>query len=309
MRYWWVNQNQTYRHEVQGGFLWSPKTKKDGSRNPFYDFMREVRSGDLIFSFADTRIKAIGVALQKAETASKPEFGSAGDAWANEGWFIPVEFRELPNPIRPKDHIDQLRGALPEKYSPLNEQGDGSQSVYLTSVPDDLAERLLKIIGPAGQAIVRGSAGDLSQQSDEDEEQNIRGRTDIGSTTNSQLVQARRGQGIFKANVRLHETRCRVTGVSDERLLIASHIKPWCKSNDLEKLDGNNGLLLSPHVDRLFDRGIISFSDDGHVLVSKTLPAAILVAWGIDGKCSVGSFNPHQRKYLAYHRRQFGFEK
>jgi hypothetical protein len=62
MRYWWVNQNQTYRHEVEGGYLWSPKRNANGGRNPFYESMREVAPGDLIFSFMDTRILAVGIA-------------------------------------------------------------------------------------------------------------------------------------------------------------------------------------------------------------------------------------------------------
>ena len=61
MRYWWVNQNQTYRHEVTGGYLWSPKRNANGARNPFYESMREVAPGDLIFSFMDTRILAVGI--------------------------------------------------------------------------------------------------------------------------------------------------------------------------------------------------------------------------------------------------------
>jgi putative restriction endonuclease len=61
MRYWWVNQNQTYHHEVQGGYLWSPKRNANGARNPFYESMREVAPGDLIFSFMDTRIRNYGL--------------------------------------------------------------------------------------------------------------------------------------------------------------------------------------------------------------------------------------------------------
>src|SRR4051812_13370058 len=67
-RFWWVNQNQTYKEEVGGGFLWSPKTKKNGARNHFYDTMKDVAPGDVIFSFCDTRIKAIGIATTHAET-------------------------------------------------------------------------------------------------------------------------------------------------------------------------------------------------------------------------------------------------
>ena len=61
MRYWWVNQNQTYRHEVQGGYLWSPKRNANGARNPFYESMREVAPGDLIFSFMDTKSSLLGL--------------------------------------------------------------------------------------------------------------------------------------------------------------------------------------------------------------------------------------------------------
>src|SRR4051794_29716353 len=73
-RYWWVNQNKTHTEEIDGGFLWSPKTKSNGHRNPFYDSMREVWPGDIVFSFYDTRIQAIGIATAKAETAPKPAF-------------------------------------------------------------------------------------------------------------------------------------------------------------------------------------------------------------------------------------------
>jgi putative restriction endonuclease len=62
VRYWWVNQNKTYRHEIAGGYLWSPKRKRNNHRNVYYEFMREVAPGDLAFSFYDTRIAAIGIA-------------------------------------------------------------------------------------------------------------------------------------------------------------------------------------------------------------------------------------------------------
>lgn len=86
MRYWWVNQNQTYRHEVGGGYLWSPKRKANQAQNPFYDFMREVAPGDVIFSFANTRIGAVGIARSHAYEAPKPlEFGQAGAYWDTIG--------------------------------------------------------------------------------------------------------------------------------------------------------------------------------------------------------------------------------
>lgn len=87
MRYWWVNQNQTFRQELAGGYLWSPKRNANGGRNPFYESMREVAPGDLIFSFVDTRIPAIGIAKSYCWECPKPtEFGSAGRNWENIGW-------------------------------------------------------------------------------------------------------------------------------------------------------------------------------------------------------------------------------
>ena len=149
MRYWWVNQNQTYRAEVRGSFMWSPKQKADGTRNQFYENMRQVSPGDIVFSFCDTRIKAIGVVTSGAQTGPKPDFGAAGSNWSREGWFVPVDYCTLNNQIRPKDHAAILRPFLPPKYSPLQESGDGLQSVYLAEVPQALADALIGLIGQA----------------------------------------------------------------------------------------------------------------------------------------------------------------
>src|SRR3954470_6781770 len=71
MRYWWVNQNQTYRAEVRGSFMWSPKQNANGARNQFYENMREVSPGDIVFSFCDTRIK--GDRRRHRRRADRPE--------------------------------------------------------------------------------------------------------------------------------------------------------------------------------------------------------------------------------------------
>jgi putative restriction endonuclease len=90
--------------------------------------------------------------------------------------------------------------------------------------------------------------------------------------------------------------------------LRASHIKPWRVSTDNEKLDGNNGLLLAPHIDHLFDQGYISFTDEGELLVSPACPIAVLEAWGLTPGMQVGRFRKEQRPYLADHRKRFKFE-
>ena len=146
MRYWWVNQNQTYRQEVRGGYLWSPKRKSNGQQNAFYDFMREVAPGDIILSFADTQIKAIGISRAPPYEAPKPmEFGETGAHWEKIGWRVDVGFVELKRPIRPSEFMDVLRPLLPNQYAPLQANGKGLQGVYLTNLSDALAGALIDL--------------------------------------------------------------------------------------------------------------------------------------------------------------------
>ena len=234
MRYWWVNQNQTYRHEVRGGYLWSPKRNANGARNPFYESMREVAPGDLIFSFADTRILAVGVAQSYCWESPKPqEFGNAGQNWENIGWKVKVGFTELKNRIRPKDHIDILRPLLPNRYSPLQPNGNGIQSVYLTEVSTTLAEVLMGLIGKevAPIALVASDmkpvpADDLDIWERRLEQQVVNDST-VRETDRVAIIRARIGQGLFKDRVSRIESRCRITGVENPVHLVASHCKPW----------------------------------------------------------------------------------
>jgi putative restriction endonuclease len=314
MRYWWVNQNQTYRHEVQGGYLWSPKVKSDGGKNPFYDFMREVAPGDAVFSFAETYVQAIGIARSHAYEAPKPiEFGSAGAYWDKIGWRVDVGFTPLRLPIKPADHMAVLAPFLPKKYSPLTPAGSGLQAVYLTLLPEALAGALADLLGAETRALLKGytareegailSAAGLVEW-EEHELQQVRESTGISKTEREAVVLARIGQGLFKKRVMQLERACRVTGVSQEVHLRASHCKPWRDSSNAERLDGENGLLLTPTIDHLFDRGFIGFEDNGELLISPVAHSESLARMGLQRteKRNVGSFSAGQRKYLEFHR-------
>ena len=313
MRYWWVNQNQTYRHEVGGGYLWSPKRKTNGSRNPFYDFMREVAPGDIVFSFADGAVKAIGIATSNAYEAPKPlEFGEAGAYWDRIGWRVDVRFIELKGPIRPAEHMAQLSPKLPARYAPLQPNGSGLQSVYLTHLPEPFAAALVDLIGREARNIVEGNriADEVAPvavglvQWEEYELAKLAQDARIPETTRQAVVQARRGQGLFKQNVMKRESACRLTGVDRQEHLRASHCKPWRDANNQERLDGENGLLLTPDADHLFDRGFVSFDDNGDVLWSPVVHVPSLLRMGLDPASikNVGRFSEGQRSYLAFHR-------
>lgn len=307
MNYWWVNQNGTYKLEVPGNYMWSPKTKKNGHRNQYYLNMKEVCPGDVVFSFCDTYVKAVGVVKKKAVDSPKPAFGKAGASWSNDGWLVQVDFKELTNQIRPKSHIKLISPYLPLKYSPLSSEGNGFEAVYLAEVPDAMAAVIVELIGSEYNTIVnRNTVAIVEEDQDalEDQEEDaIRGRTQTGSTSTKQLIDARRGHGKFKSNVLRNEKKCRVTGIAEISHLKASHIKPWVKSDDEEKLHGANGLMLAPHIDHLFDRGYLSFEDDGELLISRKLMSDILTKWGIPINKNVGKFKAAQARFLAYHRR------
>jgi hypothetical protein len=117
--------------------------------------MREVSPGDLIFSFVDTRIAAIGIARSYCWECPKPtEFGSTAQNWENIGWRVTVSFTNVVNKIRPKDHIRVLRAVLPDRYSPLQVNGNGIRSVYLTEISQEFAEVLSGSIGEESRLLI-----------------------------------------------------------------------------------------------------------------------------------------------------------
>lgn len=297
-RYWWVSQNQTFFHEVGGGYMWAPKTDKRGGSPTSYKNMTEIRTGDIIFSFAGKQIKAIGVALGNAYTATKPRvFEKAGEAWNDDGWRVDVLYESTVNSIYPSNHMEFLAPLLPERNSPIRPDGAGNQ-VYLCEIGQLMGDALLALTSTPLPAIPIMDIEDLAFNP---EEQELLATTSITETVKATLVQARRGQGLFRSRVQTIEKACRVTGVNAQKFLIASHIKPWSKSENDERLDGNNGLFLSPHIDKLFDGGFISFSQRGEMLVSPKLDLEVLSKWSIDPKANVGKFNNDQAYFLEHH--------
>lgn len=302
MAFWWVNHKQTYSAEVGGGYIWSPMTNRNGSKNQTYINLTLTQPGDVVISYAGGLIKAIGLIAAPCSEKSKPsEFGSAGDAWSDAGWEVLIDWEVLAKPIRPKDHLVLIAPLLPSKNSPLQATGNGNQGCYLASISDELGNLLLSLANGVNPFF----ADDIEQHQAELEgdaiEADIKASA-LESTEKLQLVKSRRGQGLFRSNLETIEPACRVTGVTNKALLIASHIKPWSECDNAERLDGNNGLLLSPHIDKLFDRGWITFTDAGDLLCADPSIERALQQWGVELPLNVGQFNTEQTVYLTYHR-------
>lgn len=132
----------------------------------------------------------------------------------------------------------------------------------------------------------------------------------VQETAKKKLVEVRTKQRLFRERLIGVEKGCRLTGIEDLRFLRASHIKPWASSRDDERVDGQNGLLLAPHADLLFDQGWISFQNNGKLLISSKLPPEVETALdlGLKRGRMYGVFGQLQREYLAFHR-DIVFEK
>ncbi|SNS86611.1 EVE domain-containing protein [Bacillus sp. OK838] len=124
---------------------------------------------------------------------------------------------------------------------------------------------------------------------------------EITETEKEQVIKSRIGQSGFKKALLAVEKKCRLCGVSDERFLVASHIKPWSQSNHQERLDVNNGLLLCPNHDSLFDKGYISFDDDGMIMISDSLDDNSKMFLNINETMKI-RMNESQQQYMRWHR-------
>jgi hypothetical protein len=133
-----------------------------------------------------------------------------------------------------------------------------------------------------------------------DDIQNIIEDTSILNTEKENLIRCRIGQGDFREKLIRHWKACSVTNYSKHSLLIASHIKPWKDSTSDERLDLYNGLLLIPNLDKLFDKGYISFDTNGKILISNDLEGFDI--FGVNDKMKIKIEEEH-KKYLDYHRK------
>ena len=126
----------------------------------------------------------------------------------------------------------------------------------------------------------------------------------VSETDRLALIWAPKGQGLFKDRVSKIESRCRITGVENPVHLVGSHCKPWRDSTNEERLNGENGLLLTPSIDHLFDRGFISFEDSGALIISPVAHRLSLQRMGIDTTkvVNVGGFTSGQKHFLDFHR-------
>lgn len=135
------------------------------------------------------------------------------------------------------------------------------------------------------------------------DESNLVLKEDIGDTSKSVQARIRIGQEKFRKNLLKHIRVCPITGIDEKRILLASHIKPWAVSTDEERLDIYNGFIFSPTIDKLFDKGLITFENNKELIISPSLSRLNIDIIGIvAGKKYLKLPIENRNHYLEYHR-------
>lgn len=197
--------------------------------------------------------------------------------WAIEGGLIEGPLTSIQSHGRFQSIASQLRN-LPI-YLERNERGHNMYNSALNKYAEYLSESF-----------------DNDVESDIDD---ILEQTTVPKTEKSNLLKTRIGQGAFRQRLIAYWQGCAVTGYNDTALLVASHIKPWRAAKNLERLDHFNGLLLLPTLDKAFDTGLISFTNEGDILISALLVEPEIL--GINTQMHIHLQDEH-RVYMQYHR-------
>ncbi len=317
MNYWWVNQKQTHRQEIGDGYMWSPKRQSDGNKNFSYEYMKRILPGDVIYSYANALIIAVGIAETHCYSFPKPiEFGQAGSNWSDEGWKINVKYRQLNKPVRTMDYLSHLTPFLPEKYSPISSKNGQANQSYLFQISKPLALAIAELIDRQivdlvncdyinDDLIIPNTIDRYIEDWEDQIQLQLESSTDIDETEKEVLIKSRRGQGKFRSLLLIREPRCRVTGVNKPEHLIASHIKPWRSASNEERLDPENGFMLTPTIDHLFDKGFIAFENDGSVILADVADRESMKKMGVVGVDTpnrLPALASGKKNYLEWHR-------
>lgn len=128
---------------------------------------------------------------------------------------------------------------------------------------------------------------------------------ELDETEREAVISSRLGQGLFRANLIKYWEGCAVTGCKNFDVLIASHIKPWRMCSNKERLDTHNGLLLIPNLDKLFDKELITFEDNGKILISSRLSGDDLLRLKITPDMRLRrKLSKEQLSYIRFHREE-----
>ena len=224
----------------------------------------------------DKWLMYIGKSSRTAKSYSGAISGSISD-WARSAGVITSNLSDIQNADKFRS-IAEIILQLPE-FQEKNNKGKSMYSAAMKQFTAYLA--------------------DISAETLQEDVEEVFNNSDISKTEKSALISARVGQGKYRSDLIDYWERCALTGFSNVRFLIASHIKPWRKSVNQERLDPFNGLLLLPNLDKVFDLGFITFTEKGKIIVSEHLEDTENIR--VTRDMSIALENEHQG-YMKFHR-------
>lgn len=300
MNFFWVNIGASHKEVVKGKFLWAPSyaigKKNQRISNAGWNTVPTVKSGDVIFCHLDGFLIYVGVASADAYPAQRPATRTY-DGWQNDGCQIDVNLTIL----LPQVDITQFKSVL------IDIHNEYCTPALFTKI-DTLSQQYMIALPQGAGALIMSCLGDAEIKVDESVAEKTRKKKLEKGGVREAKSYARIGQGQFREDVlSLWNNTCPVTGVSKIDMLTASHVVPWSISTDEEKIDPHNGFPFSPAIDRLFDRGYISFGAKGEMLVKPAITKQELQKLGVPYPMSVTPLNSQQLAYLARHRTLFHF--
>jgi len=217
-----------------------------------------------------------GLSISSVKKYDSAIRGALSD-WAIKNGIMSFPLTSLVSTTQFKLIASQIRKL--SVYQERNERGHGMYNAALTKFSEYLSE---------------DHGVDVEKDIDD-----ILSNVETSITEKSSLIKARVGQGGFRQKLVLQWKGCSVTGIKETGLLVASHIKPWSVSNNKERLDPFNGLLLTPNLDKVFDLGLISFEQNGKILISPLLIETEKL--GISANLELVMTDRHE-PYMKFHR-------
>lgn len=228
------------------------------------------------------------------------------DAWNKFGYgngcHSISEMREKINSIKKKNNIssNSLIGCIVlknyfflEKKDWLKSPKDWANSIVKGKTYDDTTKEGKEIIDSIRFKTTQIQSINIIEEICKD--------MPIEGKVREAYIKARVNQGVFKDRLMKKGSKCCLCNTHNPSLLIASHIKPWSKSDNYEKLDPYNGFLMCPNHDALFDKGYISFEDDGKIMISEQLDNTDRIYTNVNDKMKI-NIEKENTIYLKYHR-------
>ncbi|MCK8521475.1 HNH endonuclease [Aquimarina sp. D1M17] len=296
--YYWVNQGKTYKEEKEGGYLWAPTHNSSGNSVFHWDNMTKLNPNDIVLNYYKGYLIGYCIIASEYFLASQPKEFNVDVEWQTKGYMIDAKYFLFSTPLDINKVYSKIEQYLPSKYAPLNKTGNPSKIKANQGYLYKLNWDIVKVIFDLARVRLDDYTKPIQTVNEEASKYNT-----PKQTTRESLVISRTCQGEFRQQIlKRWDYKCAVNGVTIKEILIASHIVPWRESSDQERIDVDNGLLLSPTYDALFDRCLISFDDDGQILLSGSMNRNNFSKLGITGKEKINNLTEGNKKYLKRHR-------